>query len=74
MEKEKGRLNALQWRTTLKTLHVLLQKAKFYQNYTKVRYSITTNRLLLSSTYFGGFAAEKVSGTTGTSFTFLSSH
>ena len=48
MEKEKERLNAWQWRTTLKTLHVLLQKAKFYQNHTKVRYSITTNRLFLS--------------------------
>ena len=49
------------------------KKVKFYQNYTKVRYSITTNRLLLSSTCFRGFAAEKVSGTTGTSFTFSSS-
>ena len=49
------------------------KKVKFYQNYTKVRYSITTNRLLLSSTCFGGFAAEKVSGTTDTSLTSLSS-
>ena len=73
MEKEKERLNAWQWRTTLKTLHVLLQKAKFYQNHTKVRYLITTNRLILSNTCVGGFAAEQVSGTTGTSFTFLSS-
>jgi len=73
MEKVKGRLSAWQWRTTLKTLHVLLQKAKFYQNYTKVKYSITTNRLLLSSTCFGGFAVEKASGTTGTFFTSLSS-
>ena len=74
MEKEKGWLSAWQWRTTLKTLHVLLQKAKFYQNHTKVRYSITTNWLLLSSTCFGGLAAEKVLGTTGTFFTSLSSH
>ena len=54
-------------------LHVLLQKAKFYQNHTKVRYLIITNRLLLSNTCVGGFAAEKASGTTGTFFTSLSS-
>ena len=45
------------------------------QNFIRItlRYSIPTNRLLLSSTCFEGFAAKKVSGTTGTSFTFLSS-
>jgi hypothetical protein len=47
MEKEQELLNSWQWRTTLKTMHVLLQKAKFYKNYTKVKYLITTNRLLL---------------------------
>ena len=31
------------------------------------------NRLLLSSTYFGGFAAENVPGTTGILFTFFRS-
>ena len=40
----------------------------YYSNY-----SISMNRLLLSSTCFGGFVAEKVSGTIGTFFTFLSS-
>ena len=49
-------------------------ESKFYQIHTKVKYSITTYRLLLSSTYFGGLAAENVSGTKGTFFTSLSSH
>ena len=39
-----------------------------------VKYSISTNRLLLSSTCFGGFAAEKVPRTTGILFTFFRSH
>ena len=54
-------------------LHVLLQKAKSYQVYTKVKYSISTHRLLLSSTCFGGFTAENAPGTTGIYFTFFSS-
>jgi len=37
-----------------------------------VKYLISTYRLLLSSTCFSGFAAEKVLGTIGTFFTFLS--
>src|SRR6185503_14292480 len=54
-------------------LHVLLQKAKSYQIYTMVKYSISTYRLLLSSTCFGGFTAKNVPGTTGIFFTFFSS-
>ena len=39
-----------------------------------VKYSISTNRLLLSSTCFDGFAAENAPGTTGILFTFFRSH
>ena len=49
-------------------------ESKSYQIYTMIKYSISTYRLLLSSTCFGGFAAEKILGTIETFFTFLSSH
>ena len=48
-------------------------RAKFYQNYTKVKYSINYKSTTLISTCFGGLAAEKVSGTTRIFFTSLSS-
>ena len=72
MEKEKWRLSAWQWRTTIKTLHVLLQKAKFYQKIAKIKYS-TIRIDYFVCTCLGGFDAEKVSGMMGTCSTFLSS-
>jgi len=65
-------VSAWQGRAALIQLHVLLHKSKFYQNHakTKVLEKLTT----LTHTFFGGFAAEKVSGVKGTSFTSLSSH
>ena len=48
-------------------------ESKSYQIYTMIKYSISTYQLLLSSTCFGGFAAENVPGTTGILFTFFRS-
>ena len=41
--------------------------------YTMIKYSISTHRLLLSSTCFGGFPIENVPRTTGIFFTFFRS-